>query len=430
MSSKRKREDGDLDLYSGKELMASVTTMLCIPATLVFRNVMNQGQLSPLLSRSEAHTFLQINGLSQELDVLTDLTQQILQDEELTRLKVLKDNDVLYLRPLQVLLESKNTSQQLNKLALQVKRTVKELLNCCTVLQHSAEQNWSVAQLLHPAAIGKEKQTLSEIEDEVCRRIQLLTNGPMLSMTSEDPAPSMLSMEKFCETALDATLQNHDSTITPNGAQSPASLIGHTKDIVTSPTPTIDRDDARARNTTPLLTGTQSLPANLNTPVKNFFSTRKMPVTQQKDAPERFETPDTKSPETKATCDKKLIGTVSPKPQANGNEPSAKTASMEIAATIVNTEASISQHRQSLSLQEDCSDDDEILECMVQQGSARKLQLDSEPISVSPKPVKTEKENEPSQSSTRSSPSSSVHEDAAFRSQNAAEVLSSIRRLS
>lgn len=517
MSGKRKRDDegGETtadyrDAYSGKELMSSAASILSVPISLLFRQVENQGQLNPLLSRSEAQTFLQINILSEELDTLTDLTQKILQDQEPALLALLKSRDHPYLRPLRALLESIDTSQQMHEVSARVKVIVKELSTCCKVLRHSAEQNWSMAHFLS-AAIGTEKQILSKIEDELCRRIQLLSSTQRCHQQPNDTINNpMVSMEEYCQNLIHGTTEKEDSA--PNEPSTPSlasasKTVGHSKAAGTSFSMPCDTPEAIATDQQNLPETQQKQPAvttlslaslknagpqalgatdtdreyllsneyQANIRLKQEASSLKTPGSEavkvlpqhaeetttaslhpqqvnedrlsteslankrtnnhladssMKPAvsfPKTLHAVDTAAQPLVESEDRLLTGpSFATKPEEVANKLAASTQHKE-PGTTTNTKEPITQ---PFTAQGD-SDDDELLEDMVQQESAKKmLQVDQETVSqeltspaVSPKQDVVEKENEPSQSSSQSS----IHDDTAFRSQNAVEVLFSIR---
>jgi hypothetical protein len=102
-----RRHQQPSSLLDGDALLESSAAMISVPVELIFRQVLNEGQPKPLLSRSEAQTFLTINVLCEQLDSLTNLNEALLQEEQETSLSDnVIQNDHPQLRSLQVVLSS------------------------------------------------------------------------------------------------------------------------------------------------------------------------------------------------------------------------------------------------------------------------------------------------------------------------------------
>ena len=184
-------------------ILPSVEDLLSVPTEFIFRKVpstssnnaegsatisvssaLKQVQQKPLLSRSEAQCFCKINLLAHEIDCLTQICAQIWQTQLHSQSfsQSLEAVDHPYLRPLVVLLDTfaqQTPSWAMPQIALELNRVVSELQQATVTLRQCSEQNWALAESLQDAAtaghlLALEKQKLSDIQEEICHRIDHL----------------------------------------------------------------------------------------------------------------------------------------------------------------------------------------------------------------------------------------------------------------
>jgi hypothetical protein len=166
----------------------------------------------PLLSRSEAACLLQINLLAQQIDELTSLASQAMQDKMEYECLASKIGKNPYLIPVLGIVRQYSMSvphscmeqveQELSGVVQQLRRSVQQL-------QQFAEQNLDVAMHLtediqdsmnHPdstISLGGIKGKLSTIQFEVCARVDKYIAA---ALNTESEASEMLSysMSEFC----------------------------------------------------------------------------------------------------------------------------------------------------------------------------------------------------------------------------------------
>lgn len=179
----------------------------------------------PLLSRSEAQCFLQINLLAHEIDSMTAVSttalHQRLQWSSLA--SSLQRTDHPFLRPLLPILYQlheylpASTLQQVTS-ALN-HRVVGELRRNVLQLRQCSEQNWTLAETLQDSAgdlgqvLAEEKRKLSDVQEEICQRVEyvlmLSSNNPnsredettssSSSWRRSDGSTNMCSMKEYCD---------------------------------------------------------------------------------------------------------------------------------------------------------------------------------------------------------------------------------------
>lgn len=224
-------------------ILSSVEDTLVVPIEYIFREVpsLTEGSTShvhstptaagsrrqkSLLSRSEAQCLLKINSLAHEIDSLADVSTSALHQRMLwsSFAKSLQRTDHPHTRPLLPILHTLHerlpecTLQQVS-LALN-HRVVGELRRNVVLLRQCSEQNWTLAETLQDSAgdmgqvLAEEKRKLSDIQEEVCQRIEnLLThnNGGKRSSLqneahsnsacrrSEEISANTCSMKDYCD---------------------------------------------------------------------------------------------------------------------------------------------------------------------------------------------------------------------------------------
>jgi hypothetical protein len=384
-----RRHQQPSSLLDGDALLESSAAMISVPVELIFRQVLNEGQPKPLLSRSEAQTFLCINVLCEQLDSLTNLNEALLQEEQETSLSDnVIQNDHPQLRSLQVVLSSYHERRPAwSELPNRLTAILVELVQCCSVLRHCSEQNWSVSELLGPT-IGMEKRKLSDVEDEICRRVQLILHGQRTTSrhrqasSGQEPeeCDPMPTMKDFYHNIFHECTEKESFAFKSTSTELGWNENGARQDSALSTRPAVNSVPFAAQA------------------AKDGASWTNMDV------------------------------------QSN-DQSSALTSAPQPARSL----ALHAQENKAALPEGDCSDDDELLEDLGQQpthstqnedslkqqtatGDAKSQDVTSP--EASPKQG-VEKENEPSQSSH----SSSFVEDTTFRSQNAAEVLSTLSKM-
>lgn len=184
-------------------ILPSVEDLLSVPTAFIFRKVPSSSSFNnaegnrnismdidltvkqkPLLSRSEAQCFCKINLLAHEIDCLTQICTQIWQTQLQwqTFSQSLEAVDHPYLRPLIVLLDTftqQTPSSALPQIAVELNRVVSELQQATVTLRQCSEQNWALAESLQDTAttghlLALEKQKLSDVQEEICHRIDQL----------------------------------------------------------------------------------------------------------------------------------------------------------------------------------------------------------------------------------------------------------------
>jgi hypothetical protein len=319
---------------------------------------------------------------------LTNLSEALLKEQETS---LLPDNNNLIqedhpqLRSLHVMLSSYHQRcPAWNELPHRLAAILLELEKCRRVLRHCADQNWSVSELLG-TDIGMEKRMLSDVEDEVCRRIQLIAHGPRRRTTaysrptasneSEKSELIMPTMEEYCQRKFHGRTEQESLARSSAEFGSSNNEAGQTSTTATRPTVLIaahqeDDDAPRADRNVPDHGSSFSL-ASVPKPAKS----------RALDAPDDAESV---TQEVDPSDDDAILADLA---QQQTLEPSDDAPKQPTGANDV--------FSQNLTSPESSPKDH------------------------------VEKENEPSQSSH----SSSVVEDTAFRSQNAAEVLSALRKV-
>jgi len=177
--------------------MPSVEAIIAVPLDLVFRQVTQSQDSSvgcsestsqrrkPLLSRSEAQCFLSVRLLAQQIDSIVETTATVLQKKHRyhTIVERISSTDNPFLRPILPILATLGEhipGQTLQAIQSQLDSAMNELQNTSAALRQFAEQNWTLADSLMETigtsgeSMAKDKRKLSDIQDEVCTRIEKL----------------------------------------------------------------------------------------------------------------------------------------------------------------------------------------------------------------------------------------------------------------
>jgi hypothetical protein len=219
--------------------LCSCEQFLSVPLTLVFRY--NKTQSMPLLTRVEADLLLQIGSLARELDVLLGMCRDVWGWSVSRREIVSFCSSTLTYRSLVPLISLGSNSEEskveeddcrrtrtdqdiLLYVEVEWQRVILDLLQCTSSLQQCSEHNWTWSDSLLDAvsnqsnngnedsrnkpnisssakALAHEKQLLSEVEEELIRRIQhIAVNGEEWTTYKAESKPSIhdLCFSTFC----------------------------------------------------------------------------------------------------------------------------------------------------------------------------------------------------------------------------------------
>jgi hypothetical protein len=217
--------------------------MLEVPLEYIFREVASStsfpsqtspnvnAKRKPLLSRSEAQCLVQLNLLAHEIDSLTSISAEALQQKLFCSEFAASLNRVgnPYLRPLLPILhtlEHKVSTESLNYVSTTMDRIVGDLQRTIDQLRQSSEQNWTLYETLLDSAgdmgraLAEEKRRLSDIQEELCHRIEYILadsskNDNADSNLDSRPDPStMESMKDYCDRLFLGQSANRQDTTT------------------------------------------------------------------------------------------------------------------------------------------------------------------------------------------------------------------------
>jgi hypothetical protein len=197
-STKRARlmaPETDPQQYRGHHAIAtkqcSVQAFLSVPLHIVFRRQDGGGgrrRHKPLMTRAEAHTLLTVTELARELDVLVDLSSQALERQVQSQMIRSDIQDIPTFRSLvpALVVHGHHIPQQaLAHLESEVNRVLASFQACALTLKQFSEQNWTMSDSLLDAfgpddmrghALAKEKRGLSDLEEELSKRLEHLSS--------------------------------------------------------------------------------------------------------------------------------------------------------------------------------------------------------------------------------------------------------------
>ena len=215
--TKRRRKNPDKkEVEEDDNSFNSIEMLISVPLHCILRRTSSQNANNPhLLSRMEASLLLQITTLAYELDSLFQMSIEAIEKSHTCKIiseDIHKSGNV-FLRPIHCLLytHGRVIPQQVIQ---HVQNNVESILGHFPViiqsLRQCAEQNWSVSNALLDMdmagmsvnMLGKEKGLLAEMEEEVCKRLEILmdvcneldTSKSLNQMDSNGAEP----MEEFC----------------------------------------------------------------------------------------------------------------------------------------------------------------------------------------------------------------------------------------
>lgn len=216
----------------------SIEAMLSVPLEVIFRDSPPTSLLSmtqhqqqqrnkPLLTRVEAQTLIRTSQLAFEIDVLVQLTSDVLSDKVWCRsmsenLERKKNPFLKSLLPLLAVHGEVVPNAAIRTFQHKLDNVMAEMERCVLALRQYSEQNWTVAESLMDALgyqlddvddggaavspLATEKRILGDIEEELCRRIEaLLGIAPVaregIRSNQEDDVLDLdfkTSMAEFC----------------------------------------------------------------------------------------------------------------------------------------------------------------------------------------------------------------------------------------
>ena len=202
-TSKRRRIDQESEISSHTPVVTSMEVQLSIPMEVIFRQVSSNNRAKPLLTRSEAQSMLRMNMLSQEIDVLVQLSSEAFNKKRWCNdiESTLVSHPVL--RALLPLLHCHGKSKPEKSLAYiqqELSRILHEITTLSKMMHQFADQNYTLSESLLDAlggnSLAEEKRLLGDLEEEICKRCYEVLQMTETHLTSQLTSPS--SMNEFC----------------------------------------------------------------------------------------------------------------------------------------------------------------------------------------------------------------------------------------
>jgi hypothetical protein len=191
-----------LQLYQNNE--CAITTLestFAVPLEFIFR----EHQQKPLLTRDEAHAFISINLLAHEYDSLLSLSAAFLEQQRSARnmhqlVQESKDHMCPQLRALVPLYHMLSTPK-VDGIQKELDANLAEWQALRVTLRQFSASNWTLAESLLDVTVGSNllahgKRTLSDMEEEMCCRIDMLfdiAGGKTNNLLKQVP------MKDYCE---------------------------------------------------------------------------------------------------------------------------------------------------------------------------------------------------------------------------------------
>jgi hypothetical protein len=187
--------------------------MLSVPLDVVFHEA-HGVRAKPLLTRAEAQCFISVTLLAHEMDSLVEISSQVLQRRHeyhrfACKLQQHNNNPRLFsLLPILYIMGQQLPGKALDNIRGELLATLSELGAAMANLRQYSEQNWTLSESLLDAGpegerVAKEKRKLSDIQDELCNRIQSLLDDRATQTADETvnalPFPPSEAMHTFCE---------------------------------------------------------------------------------------------------------------------------------------------------------------------------------------------------------------------------------------
>jgi hypothetical protein len=250
--------DSDIDDEEPSESVSTVEDMIAVPLNFLFRVVpQTTSALSmsmptstasqpqrhkPLLSRAEAQCLLTVALLAHELDSLVALSSKALEQRQSygSFARKLERSNNPFLRPILFLLDIVGhhvPTQGLEKIQSELDSVTQELKTTAVTLRQFSEQNWTLSESLMDSISGtsgeivaKEKRRLSDVQEEVCTRIERLLQATTGQSDDDLQGDLGCTMKEYCERILapDDHDNDHEESHAPDAScsqQSEASAL-------------------------------------------------------------------------------------------------------------------------------------------------------------------------------------------------------------
>jgi hypothetical protein len=190
-TSNEEHQHQENDHHAVATVQCSVQTFLSVPLPIIFRCLDGGGRRrhKPLMTRTEAQLLLSVTELARELDVLLEFSPQALERQVQSQMIRSDIQDIPTFRSLvpSLVVHGEHIPQQaLAHLELELDRVLASCQACASNLKQHSEQNWTMSDSLLDAfgpddvrgqALAKEKRGLSDLEEELSKRLEHLTNG-------------------------------------------------------------------------------------------------------------------------------------------------------------------------------------------------------------------------------------------------------------
>jgi hypothetical protein len=284
--------------------LCSCEQFLSVPLTLIFRY--NTTQSMPLLTRVEAELLLQIGSLARELDILLSICRDVW-GWSVSRREILTFcSSTLTYRALVPLLslgvnsettkDDGNDEAILSYVEVEWQRVILDLLQCTSSLQQCSEHNWTWSDSLLDAmsiesnnnhgnedskhkptisssakALAHEKQLLSEVEEELIRRIQhIAVHGEEWTTYKSESKLSFhdLCFSTFCNRMFDISFENSKIATSTTVDLSPTMNHNNSSpDIIGNIGSDMHNDQSRSRDVMEEIIGNDKIKGSSNKPI-------------------------------------------------------------------------------------------------------------------------------------------------------------------
>jgi hypothetical protein len=239
--------DSDIDDTEPTESVSTVEDMIAVPLDFLFRVVpqttsafsmsmststaASQPQRhKPLLSRAEAQCLLTVALLAHELDSLVALSAKALEQRRSygAFARKLERTNNPFLRPILFLLDVVGhhvPTNGLEKIQSELDSVTQELKTTAATLRQFSEQNWTLSESLMDSMSGtsgeivaKEKRRLSDVQEEVCTRIERLLQATTGQSDDDLQGDLGCTMEEYCARILAPDAHNHEESHAPEAS--------------------------------------------------------------------------------------------------------------------------------------------------------------------------------------------------------------------
>jgi hypothetical protein len=255
-------DDSDIDDTEPAEFVSTVEDMIAVPLEFLFRVVpqttpafsmstststgaataASQPQRhKPLLSRAEAQCLLTVALLAHELDSLVALSAKALEQRRSfgAFARKLERTNNPFLRPMLFLLDVVGhhvPTNGLEKIQSELESVTQELKTTAATLRQFSEQNWTLSESLLDSMSGtsgelvaKEKRRLSDVQEEVCTRIERLLQATTGQSGDDLQGDLGCTMKEYCARTLAPDAHDHEESHAPEASCSQQSEASERK---------------------------------------------------------------------------------------------------------------------------------------------------------------------------------------------------------